>query len=192
MSSPRAESPTRSHTDIAQLVLKEHNRLMREVRANEAKYEAKPPNQRHIAIAQVVLDTTDEYDELLQKVRANEAKYVAKWKSKSKRPAELRQLINAFHREEKRLLQEKKKAIGKMIDTYQDMLADSNLQAEHAMSGMPRKAIKKAHVSRLRRQESQKVRSAASKGTKAVRKSVKASSPKSPKRSRSPTVASAD
>jgi len=189
MSSPRAKSPTRSHTDIAQLVLKEHNRLMQEVRDNEAAYKAKPANQRHIAIAQVVLDTTDEYDELLQTLRANEAKYVAKWKSKSKRPAELRQLINAFHREEKRLLQEKEKAISKMIDTYQDMLADSNVQAARAISGTPLKAIKKAHVSRMRTLERKRAYGKAR--SRAVRKAGTQGST-SPKTAKSPKGSDTD
>lgn len=110
----------------------------------------------YISIAQVIMDMDDKYDDQLQQVRAIQEKHVKKWRSKSKTPTELRQLINTYHSAEKRIMREKEKATQKAVNDFETMLADSNKQAAHALSGTPLKDIKKAYTSRIHTLERKK------------------------------------
>jgi len=110
----------------------------------------------YISIAQVILDMDGNYDDMLRQVRANQEKHVKKWRSKSKTPAELRQLMNAYHKQEKHIMQQKEKATQKAINDFERMLEESNKQAADNDSGKPVKEIKKAYVSRIHTLEHKK------------------------------------
>jgi hypothetical protein len=150
------------------------------------------------------LSVQDKYQKKLEKLVKTRERRLKKWEEdETKSRAEMRQLINLFNKREKELIMKKEKKAFEVMDqwhkAHQDLLdtiAESDMQAKYAEKGTPLKELKKAYVSRMRTQERRqnynKARRAATQKMRAVRKSTKASSPKSPKQSRSPMVASAD